>query len=400
MSYQPSQKILEKYADVLVNYGLNKGKGIKKGECVYLQVPEVAKPLLVELYKKVLQAGAFPIVQLIPDDMGRLVFEYGNSSHLDWIPMHAFKGKIKQADHFLSVLAETDKHELEGIDSKKIMRRGKSFKPLMDLRRKKERDGKLSWTMGMYATEAMADEVGLTLKQYWNQIIKACYLREKDPVKKWREIQREITRVKNKLDKLDIQKVHIKSKRTDLWIALGSDRKWLGGTGQNIPSFELFISPDWRGTQGHIQFTEPLYRYGNLVENAYLEFKDGVVVKATATKGEQVLKDMIKVENADKVGEFSLTDRRLSKITKFMGETLYDENVGGRYGNSHIALGMSYTDSYPGDQSKVTKAQWKKMGYNDSVVHTDIVTTENRTVTAYLKNGKTKVIYKDGEFTV
>ncbi|MBU0470981.1 MAG: aminopeptidase, partial [Nanoarchaeota archaeon] len=86
--------------------------------------------------------------------------------------------------------------------------------------------------------------------------------------------------------------------------------------------------------------------------------------------------------------------------TKFMGETLFDENVGGKNGNMHLAIGMAYKDSYTGDPSKITKKQWEKMGFNDSVIHTDIVTTENKTVTAYLPNKKTKVIYKDGKFTV
>ena len=63
---------------------------------------------------------------------------------------------------------------------------------------------------------------------------------------------------------------------------------------------------------------------------------------------------MIAVEGADQVGEFSLTDRRLSRITKFMGETLFDENAGGRYGNTHIALGSAYRESYP-DQIKSQK---------------------------------------------
>ena len=83
-----------------------------------------------------------------------------------------------------------------------------------------------------------------------------------------------------------------------------------------------------------------------------------------------------------------------------MAETLFDENVGGKFGNTHIALGMAYKDSYPKDQAKVEKGEWLKMGYNDSSVHTDIVSTSNRKVTATLKNGKELVIYQDGEFKI
>jgi len=109
---------------------------------------------------------------------------------------------------------------------------------------------------------------------------------------------------------------------------------------------------------------------------------------------------MIATENADKIGEFSLTDGRLSRITRFMAETLFDENVGGEQGNTHLALGKAYQDSYPGDISKVTKEQWEEMGYNDSVIHTDIVSTSPREITATLPNGEKVIIYKDGKFTV
>jgi len=109
---------------------------------------------------------------------------------------------------------------------------------------------------------------------------------------------------------------------------------------------------------------------------------------------------MIAQKDADKAGEFSLTDRRLSRITKFMGETLYDENVGGPFGNTHIALGMAYKDAYTGDVANTTLAEWERLGYNDSVIHTDMMSTTDRTVTATLADGSEKVIYKGGEFVI
>ena len=129
-------------------------------------------------------------------------------------------------------------------------------------------------------------------------------------------------------------------------------------------------------------------------------FKNGRVVKATAKTNEKLLKEMIATEGADKIGEYSLTDKRHSRITKFMAETLFDENMGGPYGNSHIALGMSYRDTYAGDVSKLTDREAKRLGFNDSSVHTDVVSTTDRTVTAHLKDGSKKVIYKDGRFVL
>jgi len=398
--YKPSKKIIEKYADVLVNFALNSGQGIKPNEVVLLQVPESAKPMLIALHKAVLKASGHPIIQYIPDGMSRDFFNFANTEQISFFPAKYLKGKIEEIDHSIFIIADTDKHELEGIDPKMIMEKSKAFKPYMDWRNKKENEGKFTWTLGLYGTKAGADEAGMTEKEYWREIIKACYLNDKEPVKTWQKISAEVERVKNKLDNLKIEKVRIQAKNTDLYITLGKNRKWMGGGGRNIPSFEIFISPDCRYTEGYISFNQPLYRYGNLIKDIYLEFKDGKVVKATAKKGEKILKEMIANAGADMVGEFSLTDSRVSKITKFMAETLFDENAGGKYGNTHIALGAAYKDSYPGDPNKVKKVEWVKMGYNNSVVHTDIVSTENRTVTAWLADGKEMVIYKDGKFMV
>ena len=400
MSYQPSEELLEKYADVMINFALNGGKGVKKGEVVQLRVSEVAKPLLVALRRAVLKAGAHPIIFYTPDDFAREHYELASDEQLSFFPKKFLKGLVDEIDHTVAVLSETDKKELDGIDSGKIMAAQKALKPYMDWRREKEGAGEYTWTLCMYGTKAMADEVNLSLEEYWDEIVKACYLNDPQPAEKWKALYKDLYEYKDRLDALPIEKLHIQAPDTDLWITIGDNRKWLGGSGRNIPSFELFISPDWRGTEGKIQFTEPLYRYGNLIKDAYLEFKDGRVVKATASTGEAILKEMIAVENADKVGEFSLTDRRFSRITKFMGETLFDENVGGENGNTHIAVGAAYRDSYTGDQSNVSEEEWESMGYNNSVVHTDIVATSNRVVTAYLKDGSNRVIYQDGEYQV
>ncbi len=338
MVYHPSQKILDKYADVLINCALNSGKGVRKGEVVFLQVPECAKPFLISLQRVVLKAGAIPLLQYLPDNISREYYMLANKKQISHFPAHYIKGRVDDVDHYVFVEAETNKHELEGINPGKIMLRQKAFKPYKDWRDEKENKGKMTWTIALYGTPEMAKEVKMSEKAYWGQIIKACYLDVKYPVRKWREILREVDRLKNKLNKLKIEKLHIKSKGTDLIVGLGENRLWMGGTGRNIPSFEVFISPDWRKTEGKIRFNQPLYRYGNLIKDVYFEFKNGRIVKVKASKGEKILKEMIAQKNADKIGEFSLTDSRLSRIIKFMGETLFDENVGGRYGNTHSAV--------------------------------------------------------------
>jgi aminopeptidase len=400
--YQPSQKILENYAKVLVNYALGGGKGIKKGDVVIVQAPESAKPLYIERLRAIWRSGGHAISRFSLDSgpADKDFFLLAEDHQLDFFPDKFMKGMIDQADHILFVIAEKDKKSLAGIHPSKIMKRERAFKPYMEWRNEKENKGKFTWTIGLYGTEAMAHEAGISLKEYWQQISEACFLEAADPVAMWRKISKQIEQVKNKLNKLPIEKVHIEGPDVDLWIKLGDKRAWAGGGGRNIPSFEIFTSPDWRGTEGWIKFNQPLYRYGNLIEGIELEFKNGVVTKSKAAKNYAVLENMLKSPNGNKVGEFSLTDGRVSHITKFMAETLYDENVGGKEGNTHIALGNAYHDCYAGNPANVSKKEWSRLGYNDSAVHSDIVSTAPRTVTAYLKNGNEKIIYKNGNFTV
>ena len=409
MDYTPPKKILERYANVLVNFALGGGKGIQKGETVYLTVNEYAKPIYVELYKAILKAGGNVIQNYIPDDketydkansnVSRLFYEIGSEEQLKYFPSKYLKGLVEETDHSIYIISDTNKHILKGIDPKKIMMRGEAFKPYMDWRNEKENKGKFTWTLALYGTPAMAKEAKMSLKTYWSEIIKACFLDKKDPIKEWKKVFSMVEKAQNKLNALPIEKVHVTGPDADLWVQLGNKRKWMGGSGRNIPSFELFTSPDWRGTNGWIRFSEPLYRYGNLITGIELWFKDGKVIKAKAKQNEKILKGMIATKNADKAGEFSLTDKRFSRITKFMAETLFDENVGGPNGNTHIALGNAYHDCLADDPSTLNPEDWEELGFNSSSVHTDIVSTTPRTVTAYMKDGSEMVIYKNGMFT-
>ena len=83
-----------------------------------------------------------------------------------------------------------------------------------------------------------------------------------------------------------------------------------------------------------------------------------------------------------------------------MAETLFDENIGGPFGNTHIAVGMAYKDCYRGNPAEIKDKEWANMGFNNSSVHTDIVSTTDRTATATLTNGEKIVIYKNGKFVL
>jgi len=402
--YKPPKKILKKYADVLVNFALGSGKGFKKGEVVRLVASESAKPLYAELRKAILKAGGHMISKYIPDDtkelnLSRDFYKLASQEQLEFFPKKYIRGLVDQIDHSVAIISETYKLALEGIDPEKIMTTAQAMKPFKEWLDEKEDKGKFTWTYALYATPEMARYANLSLKEFWQQIIKGCFLDFDQPISKWQSVFKKIELYRKKLNSLPIDKLHIEGEGINLWVRLGKKRKWAGGSGRNIPSFEIFTSPDWRGTNGRIKFNQPLFRDLHLVKDIELEFKNGIVVSAKASRNEKYLKKMIKTPGADKIGEFSLTDARFSKIDKFMAGTLYDENFGGRYGNTHIALGKSFHDCYDGDPTKVSKKKRQTLGFNDSAIHCDIVSTTKRTVTAYLRDGSKKVIYKNGKFT-
>ena len=403
MSYTPAADVLERYAAVLVDFALGSGRGVQPGEVVRIVAPESAKPLYVALNRAVWRAGGHVIGGYQPDDdrdfnLARDFLESADEAQLAHFPGRYLRGLVDEMDHQVSVLADADPHALDSVDPARIMRRGETMRPLLDWRGEKENAGRFTWTLGLYGTPAMAAEAGMSLAEYWEQIVHACYLDEQDPVARWREVGERLDDTRRALNALDIERVHVEGEDVDLWVSLGERRRWLGGRGRNIPSFEIFTSPDWRGTEGWIYCNQPLYRYGNLVKGIRLRFADGRVTEASAEENERVLKEMVATAGADRIGEFSLTDRRYSRITRFMAHTLYDENVGGAFGNTHIAVGRSYQDAYDGDPAALAPEEWERLGFNQSSVHTDIVSTTDRRVTARLRDGSERLIYADGEF--
>ena len=343
------------------------------------------------------------ISSLGDDTDGFAEYFYDKATHnqLTDFPAPYFKGLVQIVDHRIAVLSDHDVHEMDNVDPKKMMLAQKSRKKVAEWFDKKENEGRYTWTLALYGTPSMAKEAGLNLEDYWKQIIDACYLDKPDPIAQWRKISGEVERVAKRLTDLHIKQLHVKGKDIDLQMTMGEKRRWLGGSGRNIPSFEVFTSPDWRGTNGWVRFNQPLYYYGPKVEDIRLEFKDGRVVNASAAKNEKLLKEMLSTDKgASQMGEYSLTDKRLSRITKFMAETLFDENMGGPYGNTHLAVGKSYHDTYTGNTSGMNKQLARQLGYNESAIHVDMISTTDRTATATLANGKRMVIYKDGQFTV
>ncbi len=402
--YTPNEKILKKFSDVLIKFALNSGKGISPNEIVYVIMNETAKPMLLPIQKSILESGGHMLLCYLPAELERdrdetrQFYEIANEDQLKFFPERYLQSRIDTIDHVVLILTTNDHNYYSGIDQNKITERNRIWKRYMEMRNKKEYEGKLTWVLTDYPSEAMAKAANMSLEEYWEQIIKACYLDEEDPIAKQKATMNKTNEILNWINNLNIKSLHITGEDVDLHIEMGQHRQFVGGTGRNIPSFEIFTSPDARGTEGWIYFNQPLYRNGQIIKGIKLTFKNGNVVDYSAKENQEALKAMIETdEGSRRVGEFSLTDKRFSKIDKIMANTLFDENFGGQFGNTHIALGQSYRDAIV-NQEKFSNEELAEIGFNDSAIHTDIISTSNRKVEATLENGDKTVIYADGEF--
>jgi len=114
---------------------------------IFVQIPECAKPFYLPLQKSILEAGAHPIMEYLPDGVAKHFFDYANDDQIVFYPNHFLHGKVEQMTHVISIIAEADKHELEGVDPKKLAARRHSHKEYFDRRNKKENEGKMTRTL-------------------------------------------------------------------------------------------------------------------------------------------------------------------------------------------------------------------------------------------------------------
>jgi aminopeptidase len=355
--------------------------------------------LAEKLYARLLAGGFHPIQRMSPTTvMERQFYLLSSNKQLVFLPPGEKKLMARLNGSIFLYAPESITH-LSDIAPDKIGKVAVAQKEVRDILNRREAGGSFSWTLCMYPTAELAAQAGLSMADYTRQIIKACFLNKTAPVTEWQRVYKNAQSIKKWLNSLKVEFFHVESENIDLEVTPGINRQWIGISGRNIPSFEIFISPDWRGIRGKYYADQPSFRSGNRVEGIRLVFNKGRAVKIEADVGEKFVKKQLKIDpGADKLGEFSLTDKRFSRIDRFMANTLYDENYGGKNGNCHIALGSSYSNTYTGDSFKLTPARKRKLGFNESALHWDLVNTEKKRVSAHLKSGKTISIYENGRF--
>ncbi|MBF0481542.1 MAG: aminopeptidase [Desulfovibrionaceae bacterium] len=395
-----TQKQIDRYASVLM-WGLRTARpgGYKKHDIVLIQCDPPGLKLMEAVYDRVVEAGlhAVPRVNLT-SPMELAFFRKADAQQLVFQPPGA-EELYSRLHGAIYILAPESLTHLSEVDPKRIATVAVARKPLRDILTRREEQGKFGWTLCLYPTDEPARLSGLSKREYARQIAEACFLNDAAPETAWEDIFRSASEIKRWLSEMDAVEYHVESASVDLRVSRGDKRRFLGISGHNIPSFEIFTSPDWRGVSGVFFADQPSYRSGNYVRGVKLEFAAGRVTASDAAEGAEFLRKQLAMDKgSDKVGEFSLTDKRFSRISAFMANTLYDENHGGEYGNCHIAIGSSYSDTYSGDPSELTKESKAALGFNDSALHWDLVNTEPKRVSAKLRSGEKIAIYENGVF--
>lgn len=391
---------LANYARVLF-WGLETARTepYQPGDIILIRTDLEAMPLAEAVHEQCMRRGLNPVMRVNPNPTIELnFFTLGMDEQIEF-RTPGDQELFSSLNGLISLIAPSSLTHLKDVDPAKNAKLTVAKKYLREIIDQREMQGSFGWTLCVMPTAALAEQAGLSMEEYTKQIVKAAHLDAEDPVARWQQTFDEAVEVKEWINGLDAVSYRVKSENTDLVVGPGEMRRWIGVSGHNIPSFELFLSPDWRETEGVYYADQPSFRSGNLIRGVRLTFEKGEVVEVTAEEGESfVRKQLAMDEGARRLGEFSLTDRRFSRIDTFMANTLFDENFGGEFGNCHVAVGSSYADTYAGNQLELTKEKKKELGFNDSALHWDLVNTEPKTVTARLRDGSEMVIYENGEF--
>lgn len=391
---------LEKYAEVLVWAMKTARRGsFKKGDIVLLRFDPPALPLAETLYGLLHDQGYNPVArQNLSGPMELAFYEKASPRRLMFRPPGE-QTFYENLSGEISIMAPESLTRLSRVEPEVLGRVAQARKPMLDILGKREREGLLGRTVCLYPTAALAEAASLAPADYAERLKRACLLTTASPVGEWKRLKTEIDQTTTALNALDAREYVIEAESFELRLAAGKRRRWLGLTGRNIPSCECYTSPNWRGVEGLYHADLPSWRRGGVVDQVWLEFKKGQVTRMKAEKGEDLALEQLALDvGSGRVGEFSLTDRRFSRIDAPLAHTLLDENFGGRWGNCHIALGSAYAETYDGDRSRLNEDMKNLLGFNSSDLHWDLVNTERKKVTALLNSGEGRVIYEDGEF--
>ena len=360
--------ILNKYANLLVDYCLN----IQKGQKVYIQSTSLATTLVSEVYKEVLKRGAWPEIKLIIPEENKLFIDNASkealnqSSPITELVYNTF-------DAYLYIRAPFNMREDQNNDKDKTAIKTKSNGILNKVFSERTANGTLKRCICQFPTNAGAQEAGMSLSDYEDFIYNACKLYDVNPKEAWESLGRNQQKIVDFLNRSAI--VEYQNSKTKISFSV-KDRIWINSDGKaNMPSGEVFTAPVEESVNGMVYFDYPSIYSGQEVRGVTLHVENGVIIKWDAEQGKALLDEIFKIEGARMFGEVAIgTNYAITQPTK---NILFDEKIGGTI---HMAVGQSYLQN---------------RGKNNSPIHWDMI--------ADMKNGGKitvdgKVIYENGYF--
>jgi aminopeptidase len=301
----------------------------------------------------------------------------------------------------IQLVGDPDPHLLDDVDPAKA-----AAVPMEEVlaRREAMLGQQLRWTVVPAPNPGWAREVfgEPDVERLWDAVTTAMRLDEPDPVGSWRERAAQLAARARALDGLELTEICYRSGGTDLTVGLVPDSRWTGGSMQdpdgvtympNIPTEEVFTSPDRRRADGTISLTKPVIIGGQVVEGLTVTFTGGRIADASATSGIETVRAQLDTDDgARSLGEVSLVDRdsRIAKAGILFHNTLFDENAA-----CHVAWGQSFPFAVAGGLNKGNEERYE-IGLNNSAVHTDVVIGgDGMTVTGRGPKGTVEIIRDD-----
>ena len=386
------EQTLERYADLIVSVGAN----VQPDQVLAVEALPEAQPLVHQIVRRAYERGArYVDVAYFDADAKRLRDELAGEDTLAWVPPWLGKrmldlGELNAARVVLVPLVPPGL--LDGVDS---ARAGRDRLPSIDETFQVIEERSVAWTISPHPTARWAEVVypGLetdeALARLWQDVVHVCRLDEPDPAAAWTRRIDEIWQVGSRLDRLDLDALHFEGPGTDLTVGLLPSSRFAkeGGAAHtrtgvrhvpNLPTEEVYTTPDPARTEGVVAATKPLDVSGSLVTGLRVRFEGGCAVEIEADTNAEALRQRCAVDpGAARLGEVALVDResRIGKLGRTFFTTLLDENAA-----SHLALGDAYSSPVadPADLPRI----------NESAIHVDfMVGSDEVTVTGVTKAG-------------
>jgi aminopeptidase len=281
---------------------------------------------------------------------------------------------------FIQVTGTPEPDLFHGLDPRRVTAKDKE---LTALTQEVVLGGRVAWTMVAAPNPGWATQIfgEPDLDRLWDVVGTALRLDEEDVVRAWWDHSAILQSRAAALTARGFDAVHYFAGGTDLTVGLDAQHLWVGGATEhdgavpfirNLPTEEVFTSPDRRRAEGVMRLTRPLVMQAaqTVVEGLVVTLEDGRIVDATASRGlDAVLAELDSDEGARHLGEVSLVEEssRMRQAGVVFHDTLYDENTG-----CHVAWGMGYPDCLK-DGLTMTPDQRADAGLNTATVHTDVV---------------------------